>query len=540
MAIMYPPYKPAPTKSRAEILLYHKFKQKLDDSYHVYHSRWWQFPYRTGEIDFLVVHPDKGLLVVEIKGGKIEYENFDDHWYSNGKKLNKSPYIQAEDTCRQLIRFLKENYNFFKSRNFTYKFCVFFPDIDEVINLPNHGKDKTLTGNDLSNLQEKLENILDSSPKGKDKLRENGLTELYKIIAPETKFTTYDINEIARNAQLINTFTDDQNIVLEELMDFPQATILGCAGSGKTQLALAKTRELVRQKNRVLITCKSDNLAYYIYCSLKEYAKNKDKYSLQVARFHKIPCLIKKEISERCDDINKQLELLSKYEELKFDAIIIDEGQDFKAQEIKSLRKLLKDEKNSIFYIFQDDNQNIYQNILTNDMRIHPRKLIQNLRNTRQIFDYFCPFVDENNRAKKRQIHDGPQVKKIEFKDEEQLKLLLEQELQILKNKQIQPSKISLLTNSNNQDESILARISNLGGYNLQYFNFKEYVKNNHHDKIKWSTVEKFKGLENDIICFLQEYPISYIPSQKDISNRYIGYSRAKWLLIDFMEREDF
>jgi uridine kinase len=75
-------------------------------------------------------------------------------------------------------------------------------------------------------------------------------------------------------------------------------TILGCSGSGKTQLALAKTRELVRQKNRVLITCKSDNLAGYIYCSLKEYAKNKDNYSLQVARFHEIPHLIKKEISE--------------------------------------------------------------------------------------------------------------------------------------------------------------------------------------------------------------------------------------------------
>ncbi|MGK7928513.1 MAG: NERD domain-containing protein [Spirulina sp.] len=537
MAKMYPPDRPASTKSNAERLLYPTFRDKLDDSYHVYHSRWWQFKYRTGETDFLVVHPDKGLIVVEIKGGIIEYDNVYDHWYSNSKKLNKSPYIQAEDTCRELIRFLKENYNFFKSRNFTYKFCVLFPDIDEVINLPNHGRGKTLTGNDLDNLQEKIEDLLDSLPTGKDKLGKNGLAELQKIIAPETEFIIYDINEIYRNDKLIQTFTDEQNIVLEELMDFSQVTILGCAGSGKTQLALAKTRELVRQKKRVLMTCKSDNLASFIYCSLEEYAKNKDDYSLQVARFHRIEYLLKKDISERCDEIH---ELLSKHEELKFDAIIIDEGQDFKAQEIKFLKKLLKHEQYSIFYIFQDDNQNIYKNILNNNIKIHPRKLITNLRNTRRIFKYFYPLVNENNRIKKIQGNEGPEVKQIKFENKEQLRLLLEQELQSLNNKRTPSSTISLLTNVDNHKESILAQISNLGGYELQYFNFEEYLKNNHYDKIKWSTVKEFKGLENNIICFLQEHPISYIPSQKDISNKYIGYSRAKWLLIDFMEREDF
>ena len=88
---MYPGNGPAITKSKAEKMLYPIFRDSLDDSYQVYHSRWWSFKYRTGETDFLVVHPDKGILVIEVKGGKIEYDNFSDSWYSNGHKLNKSP-----------------------------------------------------------------------------------------------------------------------------------------------------------------------------------------------------------------------------------------------------------------------------------------------------------------------------------------------------------------------------------------------------------------------------------------------------------------
>lgn len=515
MAKMYPPNKPASTKSNAERLLYPIFKEKLDDSYHVYHSRWWQFKKRTGEIDFLVVHPNKGLIIVEVKGGKIQYDNFSDAWYSNTNKLSKSPYIQAEDTCRELMRFLQKNYIFFQSLNFTYKFCVCFPDIDEVRDLPSIAKGKTLTGNDLDNLQEKIEIILDSSPKGRDKLGEIGLKELYKIIAPESEFITYDINAIDRNKEIVNSFTEDQEIILEELMDFPQVTVLGCAGSGKTQLALTKVRELVRQKNRVLITCKSDNLAGWIYSRLQEFAKNQNEYSLQVLRFHKLR------------------KLLEKNEELEFDAIIIDEGQDFKSEEIKYLKKLLKNEDESIFYIFQDDNQNISQNPLNNKIPIHPRKLITNLRNTRQVFDYFRPFVD--GKIKKTHDNDGPEVKQINFENKEKLFLQLEKELQELKFKKIKPSMISLLTNIKNQNNSILFEKKALGGYDLQYFDCKDYLNNNNRDKVKWSTVEEFKGLENDIIFFIQENPMSFMPTQQDISDKYVGYSRARWRLIDFI-----
>lgn len=539
---MYPGNGPAITKSNAEKRLYPIFRDSLDDSYEVYHSRWWSFKYRTGETDFLVVHPIKGILVIEVKGGNIKYDNFSDSWYSNGQKLNKSPYVQAEDTCRELIRFLKKRFNFFKYRNFTYKFCVLFPDIDEMINPPIHGEDKTITDKNLANLQSNIERILDSTPQGTDKLEKQGLNELYKIIAPETEFKIYDINAISRNEELINRFSDEQLIILEELMDFPQVVVLGCAGSGKTQLALAKTRELVRQQNKVLITCKSANLAGYLYLALKEYIDNPD-YDIKVSRFNRLPAFLEKLLdinNLKYSNTYENLSILSEHEFLKFDSIIIDEGQDFTSKEINLVKKFLKDEQESIFYIFQDDNQNIYNNILKTDVKIHPRKLVRNLRNTKRIFEHFYPFIDSGNRIRNDFGNNGPEVKTINFFNEEELKSLIEQELCTLKSKNILPEQISILTNQEAK-KSLLWKISQLGGYDLKYFEIVKYFKKikELNTKLKWSTVEEFKGMESHIIFLIQEKPMSFIPTSKDISDKYVGYSRAKWLLLDFMNCSD-
>ncbi len=543
MAMMYPKDRYAYTKSRAEKLLYPIFKTHLDNTYQVYHSRWWRFKYRTGETDFLVVNPEKGMLIVEVKGGKIRYDNIIDAWYSGSNKLTKSPYIQAEDTCKELVRWLKGRFNLFKNRNFTYKFCVLFPDIDFVKDIPSHGEGITLTGNDLGeNFPEKIESILSSSPQGKDALGKDCLEELYRIIAPETSFKSYDINEIDRNNQLIKEFTEDQEIVLDELADFYEAIVLGCAGSGKTQLAIAKVRQLIRQKNRVLFTCKSLNLAGFIYLyPLREIIEDENS-DLSVISFGNLAQRLREKNNLEIQD----LKTLGQYDELKFDAIIVDEGQDFTNEDIQYLRSLLKDGNESIFYVFQDDNQNIHKNILGRKLNIHPRKLVKNLRNTKQIFEYFRPYVDGSNLTKPFG-NEGPTVKTIEFNSMNQLINLIIQELDYLfKQSKITHNSIFIITNED-KNSSFLSENSQIGEHKIRYFSiiddYNDYKNRNkdikNTDVIKWSTVKEFKGLESDIVFYIQEKPISHIPTTEDINDRYIGYSRAKWMLVDFKEEED-
>ena len=49
----------------------------LDNNYIIFHSfNWIGIKERTqGEADFVVVHPHKGIMVIEVKSGEIEYKN---------------------------------------------------------------------------------------------------------------------------------------------------------------------------------------------------------------------------------------------------------------------------------------------------------------------------------------------------------------------------------------------------------------------------------------------------------------------------------
>ena len=66
---------------------------------------------RDGEYsDFIILHPKKGMLFLECKGGLMEYNSTEAKWYQNHKRLNKSPLQQSEDGKRKLLGLLKSPY----------------------------------------------------------------------------------------------------------------------------------------------------------------------------------------------------------------------------------------------------------------------------------------------------------------------------------------------------------------------------------------------------------------------------------------------
>lgn len=85
MAVMLPPAGPVINASVvAEPLIYRGLAEQLDDSFIVIHSLPWlaravqtltQRRGATGQIDFLVLHPDLGILAIEVKGGVVDYEH---------------------------------------------------------------------------------------------------------------------------------------------------------------------------------------------------------------------------------------------------------------------------------------------------------------------------------------------------------------------------------------------------------------------------------------------------------------------------------
>ena len=85
-----------------------KIVEKFDDpKWFVYRNVRWQWrkggsinnPMNEGEVDFLLVHKELGVVLIEVKGGKgWRYNAKNDRWtveVDNEKKVHKGPYAQV-------------------------------------------------------------------------------------------------------------------------------------------------------------------------------------------------------------------------------------------------------------------------------------------------------------------------------------------------------------------------------------------------------------------------------------------------------------
>ena len=175
MARMFPNRLLAGTQSNAERKVFHALKDLLSESYTVFHS----IPvYRQsdhggrladGEIDFLVVHPDKGLLLIEVKGGGISHESASGEWMSTDiqgcRHVIKNPYEQGKGYKYALIHELRDCK---LTQNFAFAtgHAVWFPDIDLTFNrlgFSTNLEGITLDARDLKGAEHAIEKLFETS-----------------------------------------------------------------------------------------------------------------------------------------------------------------------------------------------------------------------------------------------------------------------------------------------------------------------------------------------------------------------------------------
>jgi len=91
---LYPRSGPRPTSSEAERTFYRELSAQLPEGWIAWHSlRFRNDSGEEGEGDFVIVAPDQGVLVIEVKGGAIEVR--DGCWIQNGQKMEQAPRSQA-------------------------------------------------------------------------------------------------------------------------------------------------------------------------------------------------------------------------------------------------------------------------------------------------------------------------------------------------------------------------------------------------------------------------------------------------------------
>ena len=161
--------------------------------------------------------------------------------------------------------------------------------------------------------------------------------------------------------------------VLDFVRSHRRVAVRGGAGTGKTVLALEKARRLADEGFRTLLTCYNRQLADHLARLCAGTA------NLDVMGFHQL-CHRQVERANRKSgrdlveeakvtypgknlyDVQLPNALAYSLEVLpeRYEAIICDEGQDFREDFWVALEFLLDDYDRSPFYVFYDDNQNLY------------------------------------------------------------------------------------------------------------------------------------------------------------------------------------
>jgi hypothetical protein len=351
---LYPVKEWRPTSSEAEKKVYDALKRDLPKGWVAWHS----LKVRTdkgyeGEGDFIIAVPHRGLLVLEVKGGNIKVN--DGQWFQNSRRMNFPPREQGYRFKNLLIEKLAEK----KGKPPAHGVATCFPDTP-FDNSPSQADlDNTVIAmQDLKWMKETLMDVFERAVP--EPLEEKGawietLHSMWgEIWRPSIKLGTRSKIDEDERLKL-----DEQQSDLLYLVDQNKKVLIeGAAGSGKTTLAYEKAVRLSEDNKRVLFLSFTEGLAKWMEAMIED-----DNIKVSTVRRFASSLLIEagkvksaENTSEYWDNVciravDEALPTLKQ----KWDALIIDEGQDFSDDEW-----LFVDELNKtceFFWVFYDPRQ---------------------------------------------------------------------------------------------------------------------------------------------------------------------------------------
>lgn len=479
------------TGSEGEDRIFESLQTSLPDMYTVFHSVRWIGSDRKrsqGEADFIVFHPQKGVLIIEVKAGIISVDN-NRTWYQTNrntgiKKEIFDPEKQADESKFKFIALLG-NINCLVSH------AVWFPSVSFPKNNlpPNYHPDMILDGESVLNPEKAIENVFNYWSK-----QLNRTTQLNKAqeesviqkIAPTLNLLPSLKLDFDNREQRFVKLTNEQIRILDFLKLQQKAAISGSAGTGKTFIALEKARQLHQEGAKVVFLCFNRLLADF----LKD---NFSHYGFYISTFDS---LARKYVGEQRDFKISQAKfldyLVDKENDFEFTDVIIDEGQDFENDWLEYLDYRISNE--NCFYVFYDQQQCLYSDDLSNWLKNAPCRLTLtvNCRNTEAIAKTAYGSLGKTPNQPNLSGIDGEQPEIISVLEPKSLA----KHIDTLVNKYIietktDPSNIAIITMASYMD-SLLEQMSAFSKLN--------YADSKQKGKVCKTTARKFKGLEADLV----------------------------------------
>lgn len=522
---------------RAELKVYSALKG-LSDKYRVFYSMHWQrfnptYGVNEGEADFVIVHPDQGILILEVKGGGIIFNAERGQWYSQSQGGNlyeiKDPVEQGSRSHYELKRRL-EHLPGWPDREININHVVCFPDIflksGQYLKL-DLAREMIVDADDLNDITSTMNRLfaycfgknIRSGVPGNDRMQmiEGLLANSFEIRSPLSV-------ELDFEDQKLIELTEQQFRALSLLGDRKRAAISGCAGSGKTMLAAKKAQQFADLGMSVLLVCYNIALAQDL---------SRKMSNVEVFNFHELCKQAARQTGFSLRSLSDQQEYYDQYlpevllesaEKIGriYDAIIVDEGQDFQETYWIALEALLKED--AYLYIFFDNNQNLYGGFENFSGLISepPFPLNQNCRNTKSIHEVVAKF---HNKPESLVCFSPPgrAPETISCNGEEDMLRQLQKWLyRLVVEEHIYNEDIVILTPRGETKTRLTP------GLKLGSFALTDYYPT-HQSKIQATSIFKFKGLERKVVIMTE---IDGRTQYNRDMVMYVGCSRARTELI--------
>jgi len=494
----------------AEREVYAKLDKGLDDSWSVYYSRPWWGISRTGaeldgEADFVVAHPAKGVLFLEVKGGLVIHDPTTSNWTSKDRfgvtHRIKDPMQQALKSKHELLKKFRATQGW-PAQRVRMRHGVVLPDCDPTTADMVGGYEQQLfcfSSEVRDRLGKWVEDRLASHIGDQHDIEigpgAKGISAIDATIAAPARLTVPMHRELEADiAQQDALLTGAQLQAVMFIDAFPRVVVEGGAGTGKTLIACELAIRSSRSGRRALLCCLSEALAV----SLRR-------------RIGELPRLTIKTLAEIRIDA-------SEARHGRYETVIVDEGQDVEWADWDLLEKYL--EANGLLRVLFDSNQAVYRarDDLETRLQATALPLSLNLRNTRRIAAvteplYRGPLIHcTGAEGRPAVLYECPSI--------DAASNVVATVLELVQGQSLAPGDIAVLAPNANAANDIKTR---LFAAKVKSTNAVEPVSN----AVVVETIARFKGLESVATVILADRVCA---NNSELS--YVGVSRARALLI--------
>lgn len=533
------------TINKGELLVAELLKKQLDDEWIVCHSH--EILVRKnklglGELDFILFHAQKGLFMLEVKGGTVTYDN-SKGWLQHSK--TESHTIQPVTQLRNNIDKLLIQMNKYLETNLKIAFgqAVIVPECHFTSELPpgcTYGDPdpnamNTIIWDDryLDNLDDQIQRCLALwAGKFKTQIDETLSKKMQQYFRFSTLHASRSMQvETLQNDLLISKATEQQINAFTFLKDWSRFRVEGVTGSGKTMLAMKLALSKINESKRTLVLCYNKHLSWWIR-SIYECTSGDpfETNNITVINYHELCKQFCDKASiifdpDSADDFNDfwnnttadlLLEALENLPEERYDCVIVDEAQDIKVNWWTSIEYLLRT-PDSTLGVFYDPNQNIFKTKMEIPIESQAIKLTTNCRNPKPIFDLMKPLYEETSSAE--ELKEGPEVviKKMSAKS---ITDYLSETIHDLINSGINNRQIVILGKHTKRNSSV-KNLSTICDIPLDA-DFDEWLNNK---SILYSSIMAFKGIEAEYVFLIDVTDFNEKFTQQEYIN---GISRCR------------